>query len=171
MKKRDIHRAEPRHDTLKSHYIQPHRHDPYKARQKLDEPTECPSCGALFREGRWQWATDVPKEAHRETCPACHRINDKYPAGELTLSGRFLSEHQDEIVRLIRNTERAEKQEHPLQRIMAIEAGDAKIVVTTTDIHLARRIGHAIEDAFKGDLKTHYNEEEYFVRLTWRRDA
>ena len=74
------------------------------------------------------------------------------------------------IIGLIRNTERAGKQEHPLARIMAIEIADANVVVTTTDIHLPRRIGHALENAFKGDLKTHYNEEEYFVRMTWRRD-
>ena len=170
MKKRDLHRAEPRHDTLKSHHIEPHRHDPYKARQKLHEPAVCSNCGALFHEGRWQWAEAVPKEAHRGACPACHRINDKFPAGEITLSGRFLNEHREEIIGLIRNTERAEKQEHPLARIMAIETAGAKIVVTTTDIHLPRRIGHALENAFKGDFKTHYNEQEYFVRMTWRRD-
>jgi hypothetical protein len=171
MKKRDIHRAEPRHDTLKSHHIQQHRHDPYKARRKLHEPTVCQECGAIFREGRWQWAKDVPKEAHREICPACQRINDKFPAGEMTLSGRFLHEHRDEIISRVRNTERAEKQEHPLARIMAIEEASGKIIVTTTDIHLPRRIGHALEDAFKGDLETHYNEEEYFVRITWKRDG
>ena len=46
-----------------------------------------------------------------------------------------------------------------------------KTVVTTTDIHLPRRIGHALEHAFKGKLDTHYNEEEYFIRIQWRRDA
>jgi hypothetical protein len=171
MKKRDIHRAEPRHDTLKSHYIEPHRHDPYKARGKLHEPTACPKCGAVFREGRWQWVADVPKEAKRETCPACHRINDKYPAGEITLSGTFLSGHRDEIINLVRNIERAENAEHPLARIMAIDEAGGEIVVTTTDIHLPRRIAHALENAFKGDLETHYNEEEYFVRIIWERDA
>jgi hypothetical protein len=170
MKKRDIHRAEPRHDTLKSHYIEPHRHDPYKARGKLREPVLCPQCGALFRDGRWQWAKDVPKEARRDKCPACHRTEDKFPAGEITLSGRFLVEKQDEIIALMRNLERAEKAEHPLARIMGIDAGDGTLVVTTTDIHLPRRIGHALENAYKGHLETHYNEEEYFVRMRWTRN-
>ena len=41
MKKRDIRRAEPRHDMMKSHHIEEHRHDPYKARGKLSEPCVC----------------------------------------------------------------------------------------------------------------------------------
>ena len=34
MKTRDLHRAEPRHDEMKSHNIQEEVHDPYKARKK-----------------------------------------------------------------------------------------------------------------------------------------
>jgi hypothetical protein len=31
-------------------------------------------------------------------------------------------------------------------------------VVTTTDIHLPRRVGHALEHAYKGKLDVHYSE-------------
>jgi NMD protein affecting ribosome stability and mRNA decay len=110
-------------------------------------------------------------KAHWGICPACHRINDNYPAGELTLSGSFLKSHAQEIVRLARNTEALESREHPLQRIMAIEENPEGIVITTTDVHLPRRIGHAIVDAYKGELDTHYDEGAYFVRMTWKRDA
>ena len=61
--------------------------------------------------------------------------------------------------------------EHPLSRIIDIAEAPDKTAVTTTDIHLPRRIGHALEHAFKGKLDTHYNEEEYFIRIQWRRDA
>ena len=111
------------------------------------------------------------KDAHHNLCPACHRINDKYPAGELTLTGSFLAVHGKEIIGLARNTEAAEKGEHPLQRIMALDETDDRIVITTTDIHLPRRISHAIVDAYKGHLDTHYDEAGYFVRMTWNRDA
>lgn len=171
MKKRDLHRAEPRHDTIKSHYIQEHRHDPYKARGKLHEPTICPQCTAVFHEGRWQWMKERPEGAHQQLCPACHRINDNYPAGELTLGGTFLPAHREEIIALARNTEQAEKSEHPLQRIISIDEAAGKIVITTTDIHLPRRIGHAIVAAFKGALKTQYDEEGYFVRMSWERQT
>lgn len=170
MKKRDIYREVPRHDTIKSHLIEPHRHDPYKARHKLEGPCLCPQCGAVFMEGRWQWMDEVPEGAQQETCPACHRSNDKFPAGEIVLGGAFFAAHRDEVLALVRNTQTQQNAEHPLSRIIDIaEAGDTT-VVTTTDIHLPRRVGHALEHAFKGKLDVHYNEEEYFVRVRWHRD-
>jgi NMD protein affecting ribosome stability and mRNA decay len=171
MKKRDIRRAEPRHDMMKSHLIEEHRHDPYKARGKLSEPCVCSKCMAVFLRGRWRWTKEPLEKVHWDVCPACHRMDDKYPAGELTLSGSFLTRHGREIVRLARNTEALENREHPLQRIMGIEQKPDGITITTTDVHLPRRIGHAIVDAYKGELDTHYDEGAYFVRMTWKRDA
>jgi hypothetical protein len=171
MKKRDIHRAEPRRDTIKSHHIQEHRHDPYKARKKMREPTVCSQCTVVYNHGRWQWQERPPAGAHEELCPACHRTNDKYPAGEITLSGSFLTAHRDEIINLVRNTQQLESREHPLQRIMAIENKNDRVVILTTDVHLPRRIGHAIVDAYKGELDTHYDEEGYFIRMSWKRDS
>jgi hypothetical protein len=52
---------------------------------------------------------------------------------------------------------------------MAIERTSGRIVVTTTDIHLPRRIGHALENAWGGTLATHYDEAGYFVRAHWER--
>lgn len=171
MKERDIHRAEPRTDSIKSHHIEQHRHDPYKARHKLPEPTLCPQCGAVFREGRWQWVEEVAEGAHKERCPACHRSNDKFPAGEIIITGAFSKTHLAEILALVRNTQEMQNTEHPLSRIIDITEAADKTVVTTTDIHLPRRIGHALEHAFKGKLDVDYNTEEYFVRIQWNRET
>lgn len=171
MKKRDIPGAVPRSDIIKSRLVKQYRHDPYKARRKLREPCVCPQCDAVFLDGRWQWVDDIPEGAHKEVCPACHRANDKYPAGEITLSGDFLKSHHDEILSLVRNTQELQNAEHPLSRIMDIAESGEKTVVTTTDIHLPRRLGHALEHAFKGKLDVHYNDEEYFVRMHWQRDV
>ena len=120
--------------------------------------------------GRWQWSKEKHEGLEEELCPACHRIHDNYPAGEVILSGSFLAKHKQEIIDLARNTENAEREEHPLQRIMSVtEDGDA-LVITTTDVHLPRRIGHAIVDAYKGDLDTHYDRDGYFARIKWKRD-
>lgn len=146
-------------------------HDPYKTRLKLPEPTICPQCGAVWHRGRWQWMKERPREANEELCQACHRSNDSYPAGELTLSGEFLKSHRDEIIHLIRNVEKLENAEHPLHRIMAIEERADTIVITTTDIHLPRRIGQAIFNAYEGDFDFHYDEAGYFLRATWHRGA
>jgi hypothetical protein len=147
--------------------------DTYKLRKKLSDPTRCPRCGATYHEGRWQWARGpLPPTAHEEVCTACRRIKDEYPAGVVTLRHPDLARLKAEIVALARNLEASEKDEHPLNRIMAIEerARD-ELVITTTDIHLPRRIGEAVQRAFHGDLQLHYDQENYFVRVDWQRDA
>lgn len=141
-------------------------HDAYKSRGKLPEPTVCPQCGAVFHEGRWQWSK-APAGAHPETCPACHRIHDHYPAGFLTLEGPFFQAHRDEIMRLVRNEEQRERAEHPLKRIMDVEESDSEVLVTTTDIHLARRIGEAVHHAYQGELEFHYNPDQNLLRVHW----
>jgi hypothetical protein len=106
-----------------------------------------------------------------EICQACHRIRDKYPAGVVTLSGGFVSDHKEELLHLARNNESQEKQAHPLDRIMDIEEKVDSIVITTTDIHLPRQIGEALCRAYKGHLDLRYDYEGYFVRAEWRREA
>lgn len=143
-------------------------HDAYKAKRKLPEPTVCPQCSAVFHEGRWQWL-EAPADAHRDICPACHRIHDHYPAGFVTMQGEFFLAHRGEIMHLAQNVEERERTEHPLKRIMEIEEKDDTTLVTTTDIHLARGIGEAIHHAYQGDLEFHYNPQEYLLRVNWMR--
>lgn len=143
-------------------------HDPYQLQEKLAEPAVCDTCGAAYENGRWQW-TIASIDAVQARCPACRRVHDKQPAGYVTIEGAFAREHHDEIVSLIRNLERREKSEHPLQRIMSFAVRDNKLEVETTDIHLARGIGDALEKAYKGDLKFHYSEAEHLLRLHWER--
>ena len=91
------------------------RHDPYQAKRKYDEPTVCTDCGAIFHRGHWQIGT-AAAGAHRATCPACHRIHDKLPAGYLTLEGLYFDEHRDEILGLVRNQAERDRPQHPLNR-------------------------------------------------------
>ena len=143
-------------------------HDSYKSRRKLPEPTRCPDCGAVYRRGRWGWSTATPG-AHAARCPACQRIRDRFPAGYVALRGKFFDQHRDEVLRRVRRCERAEGADHPLQRIMAIETDGDATVVTTTDTHLARRIGDALRDAYKGELEWRYSKEENLLRVSWTR--
>ena len=142
--------------------------DPYRRAAKPVEPTHCPTCGAVFEQGRWRWGK-APEEANEENCPACQRIRDAFPAGYVTIKGEFIKDHRDEIVALINAKEQREKAEHPLQRIMAIEEVRDGLQVTTTDSHLARGIGQALHDAYKGDLKLKYSRDENLLRATWKR--
>ena len=155
-----------RHDRL----IQEHNHDPYKSQQKLPEPTLCPMCHAVFSAGRWQWLEGKTQPAKETTCPACRRINEKVPAGILTLSGDFFQQHRDEIVSLLHNKVDAEKAQHPLKRLMEIEdQQDDSTVVTFTDTHLPRDIGQALAHAYQGKLDINYGDNQDLTRVQWSR--
>ncbi len=151
-----------RHDGIFQEQI----HDTYQIKGKLPEPTVCQLCNAVFHKGRWQWLK-APVNAHHHNCPACQRIHDHHPAGYVTLQSEFFNSHHDEIMNLIQNLEKREKAEHPLKRIMSTEKIDNEVLITTTDIHLARGIGEAIHNAYKGNLEFHYNPAENLLRVNW----
>lgn len=157
--------ARPRTDRR----IPEHESDPYGLRGKLPDPTACPSCGAMYREGRWTWGAP-PFDAHRTLCPACRRIEDDYPAGLVVVEGRFEAEHEEEIRGLARNLEARERKEHPLKRIMRIrEREEGGLEIATTDAHLARGIGDALHHAYEGELDYGYGDAEDLLRVHWRR--
>jgi NMD protein affecting ribosome stability and mRNA decay len=160
--------AFPRNDPQDHQRAAKRKEDPYVATHKPPGPTVCPSCKAVFMEGRWTWQRPPP-EAAETNCPACQRIQDEFPAGYVTIKGEFLKEHRDEIIALINSKEDREKAEHPLQRIMAIEDVREGLQVSTTDSHLARGIGEALHDAYKGDLKLRYSRDENLLRAIWKR--
>ena len=144
------------------------RHDPYQAKGKFAEPVVCSGCKAVYQHGRWAWGA-APEGARAAECPACHRIRDRQPAGYVTLSGDLTGGDRDTLVRLVRNVEEHENSEHPLHRIMGIEQDAGGIRVTTTDTHLPQRIGEALRHARKGHLEIAYGQDEYVVRVGWRK--
>ena len=105
-------------------FLQERTHDPYYSRVKLREATSCPQCGVRYRNGRWTMPAMKVTAFKRQLCPACRRINDRYPAGELIVNGASLGKDKKEITSRIRNVEAAERAEHPLHRIMDIEERD-----------------------------------------------
>ena len=143
--------------------------DPYRTTAKPPEGTRCPTCKASFHGGRWTWNA-AEKNALELMCPACHRIADRFPAGYITIKGAFVSEHRDEIIKLIQTHEKKEKAAKPLQRLMTIEdKRDGSTEVTTTDSVLARGIAEALHETYKGDLKLRYSRDENLLRATWKR--
>jgi hypothetical protein len=129
----------------------------------LAEPTVCPECSAVFQKGRRQWL-EAAACAHRETCTACKRTHDNFPAGYVTLEGPYFNSHSEDILRTVKNHEQHQRQEHPLKRIIAIEQQGDTTVITTTDVHLARGIAEAVKHTFQGELELHYNPGENLLR-------
>ena len=143
----------------------PTRHSK-NCRSRLPAGNAVPS--TIRADGQWG---QKPARAHEDLCPACRRFNEGLPAGIVTLHGAITPSRKDEVIGLARNEEDAEKGEHPLNCIFNIEDTAEGLVISTTDIHLPRRIGEALKRAFRGKLDMHFDEAGYFVRVDWRPSA
>ncbi len=152
----------------KDRLIKEKRNDTYRHREKWPEPTRCSVCGAVFTKGRWTWEK-TPEQAHEAVCPACRRILDHYPAGTLELKGDFFESHREEILNLVRNVEKAEMGEHPLERIMAVEEAGECTLITTTGVHIARRILEALARSYEGKSSFQYGDGSKNIRGFWER--
>jgi len=158
------------HATRLERQGDPYRRKLRKVEVKLPDLTVCPDCAAVFRQGRWRWPKlERPSAARRELCPACRRIRDAYPAGEVTIRGDFARAHREELLARVRNLEAREKSRRPLNRLMEIRDSGDSLVVTTTDVHLAHAIGSALFQAYRGTLHAPWAEEGDLLRVSWER--
>ena len=142
--------------------------DPHRVCEKHALPTRCPQCGAVYERKRWRWGSP-PEGVQVKLCPACRRVEQKLPAGVLTLDGAFIAQHKDELIRTARNEAQHEVAEHPMHRIMRIDEHDGMLEIETTDVHLPQRIGEALKRAHDGELTMRYGRDEYSVRVRWHR--
>lgn len=148
--------------------IQDKRKDAYLKTNSPKASMVCSNCGAIFSNGRWTWK-EMINSLRETTCPACKRINDNYPAGFVEIKGSFYAGHEKEISNLIMNTEKLEKKERPLERIMKFKPEKSKATLTTTGIHIARRIGEALSRSYQGNFSFQYLDGEKSIRVFWER--
>jgi hypothetical protein len=87
----------------------------------------------------------------------------------VNIKGAFFEAHADEIINLIKNQEKLEKERHPLERLMAIKRPGRSLRIETTGMHMARRLGDALEAAYQGNLDIEYLKGQYKVRVRWER--
>lgn len=146
------------------------RHDTYLPTRRYASPSLCGTCGLVYVDGRWIRDDEHEYSGQSQTCPACLRTADNYPAGVVELAGSFVRDHASELLSLARAEEAAESAEHPLERLMTIVHKGRRIQLETTGTHLPRRIGNAVRRAYEGDLNIEQPEGEHFVRVHWSRD-
>jgi hypothetical protein len=148
--------------------------DTYIPRRALKEPVQCAGCGAFYYHRRW--TLTLPREFrgplrfHRIYCPACRKIKEQYPSGELQLMDIDGAERGD-IARILRNEEERAREKNPLERIMRVEAANGNWRIETTTEKLAQRLGRSIKKARGGELIYKWSHNNKFVRVFWQKKS
>ena len=149
--------------------------DPYLPKLDLRESAVCTRCHAIYQRRHWFFDDSlfnrivVQRQTRQILCPACRKINDNYPEGEVVVRGAFMQSHRDEIMNLVRNEEERAKGLNPLERIVRITEADGRLVVTTTNEKLAQRIGRALHKAYQGEVAYKWSEDTKYARIEWVR--
>lgn len=146
--------------------------------RSLSEPAVCEICGDVYADRRWS-RPDAERQsakhkhfrpASKVVCPACERQRGGVPSGYVYVQGKFFASHQDEIRRLLKNEAERSAEDNPLARIMDWQTEDGRLTVTTTTEHLARRLGHALNKAYRGKVRYGVSQRNKFARVWWQRD-
>ena len=149
--------------------------DPYLPKLNQGEVAVCTRCHAIYQRRHWFFDDAVftrstaQMQTRRVTCPACQKIQDDYPEGEVVLHGAFLKTHGDEIRNLVANEEQRAKGLNPLERIVRITESDGTLRITTTNEKLAQRIGRSLQKSYQGEVHYKWSEDTKYLRVQWTR--
>jgi hypothetical protein len=108
--------------------------------------SRCPECGVLQIAGRWTWQAPegvITRELEAQLCPACSSVRERRPTGTLELPAELVWD-VDDVLALVRSVERAEREAHPMERLMSVELSPDGLRVTTTGKHLVRRLAGSL---------------------------
>jgi hypothetical protein len=148
--------------------------DPYTADEALPGIQVCRTCHAVYQNRSWTldelvYGQALQQEHHLTFCPACRKIDQHYAEGEVTMSGDYLWEHEEQIRNLIRNEEQRALQKNPLERILRLEREGDRLILETTEIKLAEHLGRAIHKAHQGELHFSWEGNPVTCRVAWQR--
>lgn len=148
------------------------KRDVYLNDKPPSEPARCPVCGNVYVKKQWyrpdQKELDENRSVISYTCPGCSKVQDGYYYGELTVSGRFIRDHHEEISHLIQNRVHEVQKDNPLSKLVQVEVDGNELKLRTTNSKLAEQIGRALHRAYEGDLDI--DKSEYITRVSWSRD-
>lgn len=149
--------------------LRPMQRDAPQERRLRSAGSRCPECGVLQLDGRWTWnAPDglVTRDLECETCPACRAVREHRPGGTLELSREWVW-NDEEVLALVRSVERAEREEHPMERLMSLGLGPDGLRVTTTGKHLARRLAGSLGRRLHRHPRIRYGSGREPVEVRW----
>jgi hypothetical protein len=90
--------------------------------------------------------------------------------GIIRISGKFLLDHEDEIVNLVKHEGQLAEQKNPHQKVNKIEKVNGGITVELSHHNLALHIGKRLEHAYKGKHEFKFLKGEKYVEVLWQRD-
>jgi hypothetical protein len=135
---------------------------------------QCTGCGVFYHQRHWQLEApagfNYSVHPHPIYCPACRKIKERYPSGELSLRGVETTERQ-EILRILRNEEEQARNKNPLERIMRVAQQNGEWKVETTTEKLAQRLGRSVRKARGGTLAYKWSHNNKFLRVVWEQKA
>ena len=144
--------------------------DPYLPKLSPKGNLQCSGCGIFYYRRHWTLvrppAFSNPISLHRVYCPACQKIKDRYPSGELRLRG-LDGEDRTAVLSILRNEEGRARDKNPLERIMSLQAAKTGLRVETTTEKLAQRLGRTVKKARGGKLRYQWGHNNKFVRVIW----
>lgn len=166
-------RAAKRYNTQYKKKVDVER-DTYLPKLSPKEVIQCSGCGAFYHRRHWMLAAPaefkLPVHVHPSFCPACKKIKQGYPSGELSLKGIDTAERQ-EILRILRNEEEQARTKNPLEMIMSLQKTGEHWRVETTTEKLAQRLGRSVKKARGGKLLYKWGHNNKFVRVVWEPKA
>lgn len=171
----------PKSKAVRMGTTAPRRQRPKKDEQEFGlarkEFVICPGCSCVFFDKSWHHSLEEDarhltdrKNIRFKTCPACRMKKDRTFEGELVieLSKEKLGEKK-EILNVIKNSDEQAQAHDPMDRILWIEDGGAKIRILISENQLAVRIGKKLESAFKGGvLEIKHSHGEDVIRAFWK---
>lgn len=141
------------------------RNPPRAGRAKPADALVC-SCGLYQHRGIWYVGHPPLGTLRAGTCPACERVQSGTVAGRVRIPPRLVGS-LEELVGLVRNCERVERADHPLERLIEIRKDLAGLLVTTTGPHLARRIAGRLGRLFHETPRFHFGAGKGELRVDW----
>ena len=154
-------------------YKKPHTEsDSYLPRLDPKGVLQCSGCGAFHHRRHWTLTPPAgfgsPAHKHLVFCPACRKVRDRFPGGELALHG-VAAGNRGEIARILRNEESRAREKNPLERIMRMDVVTDGWRIETTTEKLAQRLGRSIKKARGGTLSYKWGHNNKFVRVVWKK--
>jgi len=148
--------------------------DTFLPRRSPKEIIQCSGCGAFYHRRHWTLVPPAgfnpPVHLHPIYCPACRKIKERRPSGEVDLLGMGAGD-RGEVLRILRNEERRAREKNPLERIMRLEGTREGWKVETTTEKLAQRLGRALGKARGGKVAYRWSHNNKFLRVLWRNEA